>query len=218
VVPGEQLEQVRQWVENDQRMRQELESISAINRELVRRKRPGSQKSSKKRYGRWKSIFTFVALPTGKACLGNQVQKMEWITTLEAKTLCIRLVRQLGHERWLLGNNAWCDLTKYWALKHGSVHACIHRPHRRDARGQLQALPNGLQAVTLILCIAFVLCSALARLRSKLFRRYRLSMLQVSCQLYRSLWNLELSIRAQTPCEPPRQVCDNKSAGLSLTR
>jgi len=95
VVPGEQLEQVRQWVENDQRMRQELESISAINRELLRRKRPGSQKSSKKRHGRWKSIFTFVALPTGKACLGNQVQKMERITTLEAKTLCIRLVRQL---------------------------------------------------------------------------------------------------------------------------
>jgi hypothetical protein len=49
VVPGEQLEQVRQWVENYQRMKQALESISAINRELLRRKRPGSQNSSKKR-------------------------------------------------------------------------------------------------------------------------------------------------------------------------
>jgi hypothetical protein len=49
VVPGEQLEQVRQWVENYQRMKQDLESISAINRELLRRKRPGSQKSSKER-------------------------------------------------------------------------------------------------------------------------------------------------------------------------
>jgi predicted CopG family antitoxin len=48
VVPGEQLEQVRQWVENYQRMKQDLESISAINRELLRRKRPGSPKSSKK--------------------------------------------------------------------------------------------------------------------------------------------------------------------------
>jgi hypothetical protein len=36
----------RQWVENYQRMRQDLESISAINRELLRRKRPGSQKSN----------------------------------------------------------------------------------------------------------------------------------------------------------------------------
>jgi hypothetical protein len=49
VVPGEQVEQVRHWVENYQRMKQDLESISAINRELLRRKRPGSQKSSEKR-------------------------------------------------------------------------------------------------------------------------------------------------------------------------
>jgi predicted CopG family antitoxin len=49
VVPDEQLEQVRQWVENYQRMKQDLESISAINRELLRRKRPSSQKSGKER-------------------------------------------------------------------------------------------------------------------------------------------------------------------------
>jgi hypothetical protein len=74
----------------------------------------------------------------------------------------IRLMRQLGHARWRLENNAWCDLTKRWALKHGFLHACKHRPQRRDAQGQLQPLPNhGLPAVTLILCIAFVLCSAL---------------------------------------------------------
>lgn len=55
---------------------------------------------------------------------------------------------------------------------------------------------HGLQAVTLILCIAFVLCSAFARLHSKLFRRYRLSMREVSRQLYRSLWTLQPPIRA----------------------
>jgi hypothetical protein len=49
VVPEEQLEQVRQWVGNYQRMKQDLESISAINRELLRRKRSRSQKSSKER-------------------------------------------------------------------------------------------------------------------------------------------------------------------------
>jgi hypothetical protein len=102
---------------------------------------------------------------------------------IEAKTFSIRLVRQLGHDRWRLENNGWCDLTKHWALKHGFLHACKHRPQRRDAEGQLQPLPNhGLQAVTLILCIAFILCSAFARLHSKLFRRYRLSMLEVSRQ------------------------------------
>ena len=49
MVPGEQLEQVRHWVENYQQMKHDLESISAINRELLRRKRPGSHKNSKKR-------------------------------------------------------------------------------------------------------------------------------------------------------------------------
>jgi hypothetical protein len=41
-----------------------------------------------------------------------------------------------------------------------------------------------LQAVTLILCIAFILCSAFARLHSKLFRRYRLSMLEERMSSY----------------------------------
>jgi len=54
----------------------------------------------------------------------------------------------------------------------------------------------GLLAVTLILCIAFVLCSAFARLHCKLFRRYRLSMLEISRQLYCSLWSLQPPIRA----------------------
>ena len=49
VVSPEQLALVRHWVENYQRMKQDLESISAINRELLRRKRPGSGKNSKKR-------------------------------------------------------------------------------------------------------------------------------------------------------------------------
>jgi hypothetical protein len=133
----------------------------------------------------------------GKRVSETKFEKWVWITTLDAKTFSIRLVRQLGHDRWRLENNAWCDLTKHWALKHGFLHACKHRPQRRDAEGQLQPLPNhGLQAVTLILCIAFVLCSAFARLHSKLFRRYRISLLEISRQLYRSLWSLQPPIRA----------------------
>jgi hypothetical protein len=133
----------------------------------------------------------------GKRVAETKFEKWVWITTLEAKTFSIRLVHQLGHERWRLENNAWCDLTQHWAFKHGFLHACKHRPRRRDAQGQLQPLPNhGLPAVTLILCIAFVLCSAFARLHSKLFRRYRLSVLEISRQLYRSLWSFQPPIRA----------------------
>ena len=114
----------------------------------------------------------------GKRVAETKSEKWVWISTLEAKTFSIRLVRQLGHERWRLENNAWCDLTQHWAFKHGFLHACKDRPQCRDAQGQLQPLHNhGLPAVTLILCVAFVLCSAFARLHSKLFRRYRLSVL-----------------------------------------
>jgi hypothetical protein len=133
----------------------------------------------------------------GKRVSETKCEQWVWITTLEAKTFSIRTVRQLGHDRWKLENNGWCDLTKHWAFKHGFLHACKHRPQRRDPQGQLQPLPNcGLMAVTWILCIAFLLCSAFARLHSKLFRRYRLSVLEISRQLYRSLWSLQPPIRA----------------------
>jgi len=51
VVPEEQFQQVRLWVENFQRMKRDLESISAINRELLRRARQGSSKKSKNKKG-----------------------------------------------------------------------------------------------------------------------------------------------------------------------
>jgi hypothetical protein len=51
VVPEEQFPQVRLWVENFQRMKRDLESISAINRELLRRARQGSSKKSKNKKG-----------------------------------------------------------------------------------------------------------------------------------------------------------------------
>jgi len=133
----------------------------------------------------------------GKPVSETKYEQWVWITTQEAKTFSSRTVRQLGHDRWKLENNGWCDLTKHWAFKHGFLHACKHRPQRRDPQGKLQPLPNcGLMAVTWILCIAFLLCSAFARLHSKLFRRNRLSVLEISRQLYRSLWSLQPPIRA----------------------
>jgi hypothetical protein len=133
----------------------------------------------------------------GRRSSETRSEQWVWMTTLDSRTFSIRQVRQLGHDRWKQENNGWGDLTKNWALKHGFLHACKHRPQRRDPTGGPQLLPNhGLMAVTLILCIAFALCSAFALLHSKLFRRYRLSLREISRQLYRSLWHMHPPIRA----------------------
>jgi hypothetical protein len=116
-------------------------------------------------------------------------QKWVWITTLDAKVFRAPVVRRLGHDRWKQENNGWNDLTQNWALKHGFVHACKHRPRQPAPDGTAQPVPNrGLAAVTLIRCLAFVLCAAFTLRHSKLVRRYHLSLREVARQLYRSLW------------------------------
>jgi hypothetical protein len=120
-----------------------------------------------------------------------------WITTLEAKAFPAPLVRRLGHDRWKQENNGWNDLTQNWALKHGFLHACKHRPKNRTPGAKSGPVPNqGLMAVMLILCLAFALVSAFILLHSKLFRLYRPSSREISRQLYRSLWQLQPPIRA----------------------
>jgi len=120
-----------------------------------------------------------------------------WVTTLDAPAFPAPLVRRLGHDRWKQENNGWMDLTKHWAFKHGFLHACRHRPRRVSSDGKRQPVPNrGLAAVTLILLLAFTLCSAFALRHSKLFRRYRLTTIEVAHQLHRSLSKLPPRIRA----------------------
>src|SRR5215472_12251577 len=46
-VPAEQVEQVRRWIENYHRVKEDLEKISNINRELLRRQK--NQRKPKKR-------------------------------------------------------------------------------------------------------------------------------------------------------------------------
>ena len=43
-IPAEQLEQVREWIANYQKVKQHLEGISEINRELLRRERQRRRK------------------------------------------------------------------------------------------------------------------------------------------------------------------------------
>ena len=120
-----------------------------------------------------------------------------WITTLDAQAFPAPVVRTLGHDRWKNENNGWNDLTQNWTLKHGFLHACKHRPKNRAPGAQPGLVPNhGLMAVMLILCLAFALVAAFTLLHSKLFRLYRLSLRELSRQLYRSLWQLQPPIRA----------------------
>ena len=115
-------------------------------------------------------------------------QEWVWIDTLNPQMFSPRAVWRLGHSRWKLENNVSNDLTQKWALKHGFLHACKHRPKQPTAEDRAKLVPNrGLAAVTLVLLLAFTLCSAFCLLHSKLVRRYHVSLREVARQLYRSL-------------------------------
>ena len=119
---------------------------------------------------------------------GTTPHEWLWVTTLEPRAFPTPQVRRLGHDRWKLENNGWNDLTQHWALKHGFLHACRHRPQTISPSGARQPVPNrGLAAVTLILLLAFTLCSAFTLRHFKLFRRYRMTGIEVAGQLRRSL-------------------------------
>jgi Transposase DDE domain len=114
-----------------------------------------------------------------------------WVTTLDARVFPTMLVRQLGHGRWKQENNGWNDLTQNWTFKHGFLHACRHRPRTVSQEGERQPVANrGLAAVSLILLLAFTLCSAFIHCHSKIFRRYPMSTLEVARQLRLSVSKL----------------------------
>jgi hypothetical protein len=120
-----------------------------------------------------------------------------WITTLDPQVFPATQVRRLGHDRWILENNGWNDLTQHWAFKHGFLHACRHRPQAVAENGERQPVANrGLAAVTLILLLAFTLSSAFVHCHSKLVRLYGWSAIEVASQLRRSLSKLPPNIRA----------------------
>jgi hypothetical protein len=126
-------------------------------------------------------------------------QAWVWMTTLPAPAFLAPVVRRLGHDRWKNENNGWMDLTLHWAFKHGFLHACRHRPKRRQPSGERERVPNhGLAAVTLILLIAFALCSAFVLRHSKLVRRDHLTAIAVAAQLRSGISKAPPSIRAPT--------------------
>lgn len=121
-----------------------------------------------------------------------------WLTTL-GSTFAAPVVRRLGHDRWKNENNGWMDLTRHWALKHGFLHACQHRPQCRNPSGEREPVPNhGLAAVTLILLVAFAVCSAFVLRRCKLARLHHLTAVAVAAQLRSRIANAPPSIRGPT--------------------
>jgi Transposase DDE domain len=133
----------------------------------------------------------------GKLVTETTEHEWLWVTTLDARAFPARLVRQLGHGRWKQENNGWNDLTQNWAFKHGFLHACRHRPGTISQEGERQPVANrGLAAVSLILLLAFTLCSAFIHCHSKIFRRYPMSTLEVARQLRLSLSKLPPNARA----------------------
>lgn len=133
----------------------------------------------------------------GERTLHSTDHEWLWITTLPQQAFPASVIRQLGHSRWKNENNGWMDLTRYWAFKHGFLHACRHRPTETNACGERKPVSNhGLAAVTLILLIAFALSSAFVLRHSKLARRDHLTAIAVAAQLRSWVSKLPPSIRA----------------------
>ena len=71
------------------------------------------------------------------------------------------------------------------------------RPRTVSQEGERQPIANrGLAAVSLILLLAFTLCSAFIHCHSKIFRRYSMSTLEVVRQLRLSISKLPPNARA----------------------
>jgi len=79
-------------------------------------------------------------------------------------------IRNLGHLRWKIENNAFCELTQHWHLTH-----CAHHQ------------PVAVSSLLWIKIIAFTLFHAFAILHGKLFRLGKITLQELRRRIYRSL-------------------------------
>jgi hypothetical protein len=79
-------------------------------------------------------------------------------------------VRDWGHLRWKIENNAFCELTQHWHLTH-----CAHHE------------PTAVLVLLWIKIIAFTLFHAYAILHGKLFRLGKVTLQEIRKRIYRSL-------------------------------
>jgi hypothetical protein len=108
---------------------------------------------------------------TGKKWV-RQAQEQNWIWVVagDLDGYDGAVIRDLGHCRWKIENNAFGELTQHWHL--------THCPHHH---------PVAVVALLWIKLIAFTLFHAFAILHGKLFRLGKATLNEVRKQLYRSL-------------------------------
>jgi hypothetical protein len=107
---------------------------------------------------------------------GNQRKTVEkeqtwiWVVAGELDSYEGAQIRDIGHLRWKIENNAFAELTQHWHLTH-----CAH--HK----------PVAVQALLWIKIIAFTLFHAFAILHGKLFRLGKVTLQELRKRIYRSL-------------------------------
>jgi hypothetical protein len=97
-------------------------------------------------------------------------QNWIWVVAGELDAYDGARIRDLGHLRWKIENNAFCELTQHGHLTH-----CAH--HK----------PVALVALLWIKIIAFTLFHAFAILHGKLFRWGKVTLQELRKRIYRSL-------------------------------
>lgn len=103
---------------------------------------------------------------------GTQAKEQNWIWVVAGALDGYggAVIRDLGHLRWKIENNAFGQLTQHWHLTH-----CAHHH------------PVAVVALLWIKLIAFTLFHAFAILHGKLFRLGKVTLNEVRKQIYRSL-------------------------------
>lgn len=113
---------------------------------------------------------------TERTRLGKAWQTVEkeqtwiWVVAGELDGYDGASIRDLGHLRWKIENNAFGELTQHWQL--------THCPHHQ---------PTAVLALLWIKIIAFTLFHAFAILHGKLFRLGKVTLQELRKRIYRSL-------------------------------
>jgi len=107
----------------------------------------------------------------GQECKSEQKeQNWIWVVAGDLDGYDGAVIRDIGHLRWKIENNAFGELTQHWHLTH-----CAHHH------------PVAVLALLWIKIIAFTLFHAFAILHGKLFRLGKATLQEVRKQIYRSL-------------------------------
>jgi hypothetical protein len=106
----------------------------------------------------------------GQWVVSTKEQNWLWVVAGDLDSYVGSVIRDWGHLRWKIENNAFNELTQAWQLRH-----CAHHH------------PVALQVLLWIKLIAFTLFHAFAILHGKLFRLGKVTFQELRKRLYRSL-------------------------------